>query len=344
MDREQFIKKTEAVAVIQFDAEEALKYSLLDPSVVVDKPPTIITINGHSCMTACSFSVVIGRAKARKGFLIGSITAAAASGRCSIDGIRGEFVNGKTGVIYFDTEQGSYWGQIAHKRILKAIGQDLPNNMQYYDLQQFTPDQRLQMIETAISGRDDLSMVVIDGVRDLISSINDEGQATIMTSHILRWCATKKLHVVCILHTNKNDYNARGHIGTELINKAETVISVTKDKDDTISSVKQDFCRDKEFRPFSFLINDEGLPVLADTPQPEKPALLHQKSVFEAILPPPRIVTRGVLVAEYMERTGNKTRTAQNHINSGIENRILAYDEKAKGYKLFQLWGDEEPF
>lgn len=325
----------------EFDVKKALESARLNPLQEIEKPPTIIAIGGKSCMTAGAFSVIIGRPKARKGFTVGSITVAAASGSCTIKGIKGFFNDGKKGILYFDTEQGAYWGQVAHKRIIKAIGNDQPKNLQYYNLQQYTPAQRLQMIDTAIMEHPNLLMVVIDGIRDLISSINDESQATETTSHILRWCATKQIHVICLLHMNKNDFNARGHIGSELINKAETVISITKEKDENITTVKHEFCRDMEFTPFSFIVDDDGLPRLTDTPKPEKPGLLQQRAVFETILPPPRILPRGMLVAEYMARTNKSKRTADTHINSGIENKILVYDEATKGYKLFQLLLDE---
>ena len=327
-----------------FDPREALRVSRLDPSLKIERPPTIISIGGRSCMTAGSFSVIIGRAKARKGFFVGAITATATVGSCTIEGIKGYFNNGKTGILYFDTEQGSYWGPVAHRNILKAIKTDKPENLTYYDLQQYTPAQRLQTIDMAIMEHDNLSMVVIDGIRDLISSINDESQATDMTSHILRWCATRHIHIICVLHMNKNDFNARGHIGSELINKAESVISVTKEKDKWISTVTQEYCRDMEFNPFSFTVNDEGLPILTDAPQPEKPALLQQKNVFETILPPPRTMTRGLLVAEYINRTGKSKRTADSHINAGVNNGILVYDETTKGYKLYQNEDTDPPF
>lgn len=313
-----------------FDPAEALKASLLDPKLQVEKPPTIITINGQSCMTAGSFSVIIGRAKAGKGFFTGSVTAAAASGSCTLDGIKGAFNNGKTGVIYFDTEQGAYWGQIAHKRIVKSIGEFVPHNMQYHDLQRYTPSQRLQIIETAISDRDDISVVVIDGIRDLISSINDEAQATEMTSHILRWCATKKIHVVCILHMNKNDFNARGHIGSELINKAETVISVTKEKKDWISTVKQEYCRDKEFTLFSFSVDDDGLPRLAD--QVEPPAVTKRNDEelkrFGFVFKEHIKMNYAMTVEKYMEASGLKDSGAKKHIAAALVSGIIIKDDQ----------------
>ena len=48
----------------------------------------------------------------------------------------------------------------------------------------------------------------------------------------MQWTDDRQIHIHTILHQNKGDENARGHIGTELNNKAETVLLVEKDKND----------------------------------------------------------------------------------------------------------------
>ena len=75
-----------------------------------------------------------------------------------------------------------------------------------------------------------------------------------------------------MLHQNKGDFNARGHIGTELINKAETTISVTPQKNEDVSKVEIEFCRNKAFEPFAFCVNDKGLPEIVSgwTPPAKK--------------------------------------------------------------------------
>src|SRR5699024_4623072 len=61
------------------------------------------------------------------------------------------------------------------------------------------------------------------------------------------------------------DENARGHIGTELSNKAETVLQVEKDsKNPDISTVKTAHIRAVDFEPFAFRINEEALPELLE--------------------------------------------------------------------------------
>lgn len=126
------------------------------------------------------------------------------------------------------------------------------------------PSERLKLIEYAIYNTPGLGFVVIDGIKDLVTSINDEAEATMIASKLLQWTEERGIHIVVVLHQNKGDNNARGHIGTELINKAETVLSVTKsDQDNNISIVNPEMCRNREPEPFAFEII-EGLPRLVD--------------------------------------------------------------------------------
>jgi len=81
----------------------------------------------------------------------------------------------------------------------------------------------------------------------------------------MRWSSGYNLHIHTVLHLNKGDDNTRGHIGTELNNKAETVLQITKSQQDgNISEVKAMHIRDREFDPFAFRINDNALPEIVD--------------------------------------------------------------------------------
>ena len=207
------------------------------------------------------FSVIIGKAKSRKSFLINIALCAAVLDVPALGIIKSQLV-GKA-VLYFDTEQSTYYVLLAIKRICTATGIANPNNLKVYALRKFTPAERLELIEFAIYNTPNLGLVVIDGIKDLITSINDEEQATMIASKLLKWTTETNCHIVTVLHQNKSDTNARGHIGTELTNKAETVLSVSKsDKDTEISIVEPQQTRNKEPETFGFEIID-GLPVLA---------------------------------------------------------------------------------
>ena len=79
-----------------------------------------------------------------------------------------------------------------------------------------------------------------------------------------------QIHIHTILHQNKGDENASGHIGTELNNKAETVLLVEKDKSNgDISNVSAMHIRAMDFEPFAFRINNNALPELIEGYRPE---------------------------------------------------------------------------
>ena len=117
----------------------------------------------------------------------------------------------------------------------------------------------------AIYRTENIGLVVIDGIRDMVHDINNPGESTTVISYLMTWTGERNIHIHTILHQNKGDENARGHIGTELSNKAETVLQVEKDsKNPDISTVKTAHIRAVDFEPFAFRINEEALPELLE--------------------------------------------------------------------------------
>src|SRR5690606_13337193 len=145
-------------------------------------------------------------------------------------------------VLYIDTEQGRYHVQSAVKRICRMIGVSEPDNLRIFGLRSLSPAERLVVIDYAISTTENLGFVAIDGIRDLVTSINDEDQASMMATKLLKWTDERQIHIATVLHQNKGDNNARGHLGSELVNKAETTLSITKNpQDKDISIVEAEY-------------------------------------------------------------------------------------------------------
>ena len=215
--------------------------------------------------TLGNFSLVKGKAKSKKSFFINMAIATAVGKGLLQNKLRSPLKEGFKQVLYFDTEQSKYHVQKAVKRICKQIAVSVPSNLNTYGLRKLSPSERLELVEYAIENTANLGFVVIDGIRDLITSINDEKESTYMASKLLKWTETYNIHIVVVLHENPGSDKARGHIGTELTNKAETVIALEVDKyDENISTVSAGFCRNKSFKPFAFTITDEGLPQIIE--------------------------------------------------------------------------------
>lgn len=257
--------------VVNQDLQDKLESFKIRPT---DKilPPQIaweilnLKSDGYSTLgTLGNFSLINGKAKSKKSFFINIAVSTAISKDLVLSRFRSNLPDNQKEVLYFDTEQGKYHVQLALRRVCKQVDIAEPSNLHVYGLRSQDPKQRLELIEYAIYNNSNVGFVVIDGIKDLVTSINDESEATMISSKLLKWSEERNIHIVTVLHQNKSDNNARGHIGTELINKAETVLSITKsESDNEISIVEPQQCRNREPESFSFEVNDEGIPIIAE--------------------------------------------------------------------------------
>lgn len=230
-------------------------------------PPEVIHISNSTISTLGNFSASTGKGKSKKTFNVCAIVASALTGRRILN-YEANFPEGKRKVLYFDTEQSSYHCHKVLERInmLAGFPPEQDNDMiEFVMLREFSPVDRIQIIELALSQQQEVGLVIIDGLRDLMFDINSSTESAEVIGYLMRWTSQYNIHIHTVLHLNKGDDNARGHIGTELNHKAETIIQITKNENDgNISEVHAALIRDKEFAPFAFRINSEGLPELAE--------------------------------------------------------------------------------
>jgi len=250
------------------------------------KPPICLFIDDASLFYLGDISTIIGKAKGRKTFL-NSLFLAALAGNCTIQNrIKADLPESKRTVLSFDTEQGAYHAQRTAKRVHRLLNVDTLPNFKAYGLRKYAPGERLQIIEFAIYNTSNLGFVVIDGIRDLITDINSPEDATMISSKLMKWSEELNIHILTVLHMNKGDNNARGHVGTELMNKSLTVLGVSKNEKQTdYSTVEAIACRDKDPDPFTFGINDDGLPYLLEPEQMEILQKLSESKTKKSLQP-----------------------------------------------------------
>jgi hypothetical protein len=250
----------------------------------IQEPPICLEVIGRDYNTGIAtlgnFSLLKGKAKSRKTFATTIFMASVVRNSEIMGKVGGILPIGKSTILYFDTEQSSFHTQRMATRVTKLAEIEDPENFKVYSLRRFPPAQRLQLIEYAIHNIRGIGFVVIDGIRDLVTSINDEDQATTICSKLLKWTEEHNIHILVILHENKGNEFARGHLGSELVNKAETVLTVTKSPDnEKVSIIEAEFCRDREPEPFAFSIDENGLPYIVNWQLPDKKKSITPRSI-----------------------------------------------------------------
>ena len=228
-----------------------------------DVPPEILWVNGSTIDTLGNFNASTGKAKSKKTFNISVIVAAALKNNEVLE-YSARVPENKRKILYIDTEQSKYHCHKVMERIcrLADISIDKDNkDFLFVVLREYTPTMRKMIIDYMLKNVEGIGLVIIDGIRDLMYDINSPSESSELINLFMKWSSGYNLHIHTVLHLNKGDDNTRGHIGTELNNKAETVLQITKSsKDVDISEVKAMHIRDKDFQPFAFRINDDALP------------------------------------------------------------------------------------
>lgn len=254
--------------------DDIIRKCYIDTEIPVVKPPVIMRIKsrfgtgGYSftrVFTLGNFSAIIGKSKAKKTFLASMFMACAAKGGRMGDTIEADLPSGRPVVTMFDTEQSNYDAYISAKRVCDLSGRG-KDKFGSFDLREFSPMERCNIIDRYIEKNSyATSFIVIDGIADLAMAINDEVEASRVVSLLLKWTKVYNVHICVIIHQNKNDNFATGHLGSSIMKKAECVISVTKDVSDTSKSdVQCDYIRGSmEFDKFTITIDENGMPSVA---------------------------------------------------------------------------------
>lgn len=247
---------------VQEEMGALLERLRVDSTIEVSQPPKALEIcfgqNSFILGSLGNFSLVQGKAKSRKSFFLSALTAAAASPDMVCEHLRGYIYPRR--VVYIDTEQGDYHVAKAKKRIQEMAG--LQGNINYdhfdyYPLRSLdTNALRLAAVEYLFRTKEDIGYMVIDGIADVASKgVNDEEEATMIASKLLKWTADYNCHITVVLHENKHDRNAKGHLGQYIVQKSETTLSAKKSESNRdITEISPEYTRNIEPPAFEMTI------------------------------------------------------------------------------------------
>ena len=329
------------------EQESGLSKSYLDYQIQITdnypEPVPILSQGDTAFLTRGNVIMINAKAKSMKSYLATALATSILE-----DDVLG--INGKgNSVLYIDTEQSKSHVCKLLKRIYRLAGledTEPDNRITVLALRELNVEERRAIIYESVRTIKP-SLVIIDGIRDLVHDINDIKECSPVVGEIMALSSEFDNGIVVILHTNKNDNNARGHIGSELSNKCETVLQVVNDSG--IATVTPVYSRNKEIESFSFRINHEGLPEGCHLPKDEKKAGKKSKELNE-------LMTRAMSgiswiskkdltdkVHDIIKPKGRKT--AQRRIDEAIEAKIIKENNTGHLIMNNQIFEpDELPF
>ena len=311
-------------AKVKVTIEEQVLYRSLEPHLVdihcaIPEPIPILSRYGSTIASEGNISAVVGAAKSKKTFLCTALVGALLrhSNESSF-GITPKNIK----VLWVDTEQSASHVHRVVKRIYRLAGWDEEvnyENLRTLTLREIEPKERAAKMVDAIKLFKP-KLVVIDGISDLMYNSNCIEESDSIVGQLMALSTEYNCHIMCVLHTNPNSDKARGHIGSTLQRKAETMVYVHKMGE--CSVVEPQFCRNEEFAPFAFYITEEGMPEECDMPR-----IIESENDCVAILRDyfPNGVERVVLVSKIEEVLGVSNGTAKVKVHRAIKSGALEF-------------------
>lgn len=239
-----------------------IKNAIIDLTKPIKAPPMLISGGvDHDneiipVMTEGNFSAIVGLSKSRKSFFKTAIISTYMGGE--FGELQGHRRTDKY-IIDVDTEQSRYHCQRMFKRTELMAG--------YYpkyipvSLREYEPKDRLEILADIVEVyKGNIGLISIDGYADLIDNFNDINQSTKVINALMKWTTRESCHITGVIHLNPSKENAKpqGHLGSFVLRKCETVITVEKDR--ALSKVKCSYSRNGDFNDFDFSIK-KGLPI-----------------------------------------------------------------------------------
>lgn len=274
---------------------EELKPYLLDPSQDYPEPYYLLEFNGVPFSTFGGLQAMSGQKKNGKSFVFTMLMAAILGGDPTktrvpvyLPGLRVpertiEYLGHEPRVLYVDTEMEKLNSAKVLRRVHWLCGWDMrvPNERFHVLWLKTMPKDdgvpayknRFRLIELAVELLKP-DVVFIDGLRDLLASINDEETATQILDSLSTMAEERKMCIWNALHQNPKansdgeDTKMRGWAGTELGNKvSDTFVSIkSKSAAGVTFTVKQVDARGKDVPDWKFEVTDDaghlGIPKL----------------------------------------------------------------------------------
>ena len=251
----------------------------LTPDMQLPPMEFLMRLFGEPCFPRRELVAITGRAKSGKTFVMSIIMLMGV-----IDRILQFERDGKEPlkVLWFDTEQSKQSTlDIIQNRIVEMYHRKVDPDTPFPNECLRTFNVRFDNCEMRRQGFLELvpfikpDLVILDGIRDLVTDINDGAEAQRIMEEMLALAQDNNCCIIAVLHQNKSgeSRDPRGWLGTELLNKAFDVFATEKMKIQDgqgtrfVFKLEQLYTRKYDIeQQLYFQVDEDGLPFETEAP------------------------------------------------------------------------------
>ena len=266
--------------------DEELRKYWLDPTIDYPEPHHLFEYHGVGFSPLGGIQAISGQKKNGKTFVLAQLMAVAlGNGTDRVnDYLPGltlnedtvEWLGHEPRVLYCDTEMEKLNSAKVLRRVHWMCGWDMKMPTDRFAVlwlrevpptdKSTTNKERWRLIKNGIESFEP-DIVFVDGLRDLVNNFNDNEESSQIINEMMSLASQKNLSIWNVLHMNPRPSNddeskMRGHLGTELGNKASDTFVSIKHKDPTTGevtfSVKQLDARGKDVDDWKYKVVDDA--------------------------------------------------------------------------------------
>lgn len=198
--------------------------------------PPLLSIDDIPIIRRNTINIIQGKAGSHKSRLM-ETTASALIARNTDDSSRfigfHKSANYKYNIAYIDTERNkSEECPLALQRIRKLAGYNKTNNLDAFRFISLKMEERtarkdkIKLLLPLFIKEDRCNIIFIDVVTDCVGSFNDERESLELLDFFGQLAEENNCTFILAIHENPGTEKARGHVGTEVLNKASAVLQI----------------------------------------------------------------------------------------------------------------------
>ena len=238
---------------------ELLAKRKYNPDYIPNKENIVFTIGGKHVGSLQNFVTLSGLPKAGKStFVAGAIASSFVP--YEVFSMKLHLPADRRKICYFDTESSDY-------DFFRQIGKikgfcELPILPDWFNAYQVREDGSgliRKMIEAYLTENADCSVIIIDGLLDLLVNYNDERESSLVTKWLKKITKVYNILLITVLHQSKSNLSTTGHIGSASDRFAQSTLDIVKEKERNCYILASRFMRsDMDFDPVT-LMNFNGV-------------------------------------------------------------------------------------
>lgn len=319
--------------------DELLELRKYKPDYVPNKDNVILRIGGKVVGASMNYIIFGGLPKAGKSSYLNSCIASAFV-PYDIFTMKINLPDNRRKICLFDTESSDYdyYNRIESIKRFAEL-ENLPNWFNSFQVREDGTGTIRRMVERYLDLNPDCSVLVLDGLLDLIINYNDEKESSMLTKWLKKITKVHDILIISVLHFNKSNDHTTGVIGSHSDRFAQSTLDIKKDKDNNTYVMSSRFMRsDSDFEPITLMNFSGNLQQVANDSVKPKSKKASDLDLIESQRLCKQIVTIPMqyseIVDEIKERTAESNTYAKQLMKIWISKGMVSKDHTGK-YKIF---------